>query len=780
MSLKNQDIIDKLTLKEKIRFCSGASFWSTEHNEQLGIPEMFMTDGPHGVRMQKGSGEPDELYNSYPATCFPTASACASTWNRELIYRMGEAMGDEATALGTDLILGPGVNIKRNPLCGRNFEYYSEDPYLSGQMGASLIKGIQSTKRGACAKHFMGNSQETDRLICNDIMDERALREIYLSSFETIVKEAKPASIMASYNEAEGVSMTNNVRISKDILRKEWGFSGVLMSDWGAINDRVLSLKAGVDLEMPGSYGFYEKSVIKAIESGELLEATLDESVDRVITMIHQYTADKSEKGAFNVVGHNTLACTIEEEGAVLLKNKGALPLDPKEKIALVGGLAIYTRYQGSGSSHITATKETSILDAFRINYPECDYYEGYSGQDIQNDMLMELAIEGASKVEKTVIIAGLSDTYESEGYDRASMELPKAQVRLINEICKVCDEVIVVLIGGAPVEMDWEPQVNGILNMYLGGQAVGMAAYNLLYGRANPSGRLAETYPMHYEDVPSSHIFTKEPRQAFYDESIYVGYRYYEKTGKKVRFPFGYGLSYSIFDYTDIKVEGDGYNYTVMVTVTNIGNMDGSEVVELYVHDASGMKFRPYKELKGFEKIFLRAGESGMVTFSLDKRSFAFYSTEKKDWIVPAGGYDIMVGSTSIDIMLSYHIELEGQSIDESNIPQWYLKPEGRPDREQFEKLYGKKTPPYQYPQKGNYTTMTPLCDMQDSWFVRKFTKTACKIASKPFKYNTNKSALKMELEQIMTAPLKALYLQAHMKMPFWVIRMVVWFGNH
>lgn len=779
MSLQNKTIIDKLSLKEKIKFCSGATFWSTEHSKEAGVPEMIMTDGPHGVRMQKGAGDPSELYNCYPATCFPTASLAASTWNRDLIYRMGKAMGEEAMALGSDLLLGPGVNIKRNPLCGRNFEYYSEDPYLSGQIGSALIQGIQSTGRGACAKHFMGNNQETDRLICDDIMDERAMREIYLVAFEMIMKEANPSSVMASYNSVNGESMTNNSTIIRGILRNEWGYDGVVMSDWGAINDRVKSLSAGVDLEMPGSFGFYDKAVLKAVKKGILSEEVIDEAVDHLLTVIFKNTAAKSENGEFDTESHHALAEKIAGEGGVLLKNNGILPLDMSDKVALIGGMADNMRYQGSGSSHITPTKVVSILDAFKESKADFTYYPGYKGQDEADEEFLKEAVEGAGKAEKVVLVIGLSDAYESEGYDRKDMGIPDAHIKLLQSIYEVNPNIIVVLAGGAPVTMDWEPETAAILNMYLGGQAAGAATVSLLYGRINPSGKLAETYPMQYEDVPSSKIFAKEPRQAFYDESIYVGYRYYDKAGVKVRYPFGHGLSYTVFDYTDIKVEGNGYDYTVMVTVTNIGNMDGAEVVQLYVHDVTGMEFKPVKELKGFEKIYLRAGESGMVTFKLNKRSFAYYEVSTASWEVTKGNYEILIGSSSANIMLSQNIELDGIEFNNENVPDWYKKPSKTPSRDDFIKLNGKETESYKYPKRGEFTPMTPLCDMQESGFVRFVTKTICKIITRQFKGNPDKSALKMELEQLMTAPLQALYLQGHMRFPFWIIRFIVRMGN-
>lgn len=573
--------------------------------------------------------------------------------------------------------------------------------------------------------------------------------------------------------------MTNHREMIKDILRKKWGYEGILMSDWGAISSRVESLKAGVDLEMPGSHDFYMESVEKALATGELSMKDLDAAVDRMIGVIYQYTREKKGQQAFDQEAHDELAKKIATEAGVLLKNQGILPISNREKVALIGGMADLIRYQGSGSSHITPTKVTSILDAFTQNNENFRYYQGYEKQDVFSQELLNEAVKGAAEADKVILVVGLSDEFESEGYDRKTMEIPQSHVELIQRVAKVNPKVVVVMLGGAPVTMDWEDHAQGILNMYLGGQAVGGATYDLLYGNANPSGCLPESYPFSYQDVVSSHTFAKEPRQAYYDESIYVGYRYYQKANVPVRYPFGYGLSYTEFAWTDLKVQGTGYEYQAEVTVTNTGSRAGAVTTQLYLADRTGFGHRPVRELCGFEKVMLEPGESKVVSFKLNQRSFAIYQASTDSFQVFQGTYALQIGASSQNIVLEKTLSMDGIQPECSGIPAWYLNPKGYPDRESFFQLLGRRIPAYGYPKRGSFTTMTPLCDMQASWMVRIITKILMKKVARQFRGNPDPSALRMEVEQLMTAPLQALYLQGHLMVPFWRIKVLVRLGN-
>ncbi len=662
--MKEQDykaILDKLTLEEKAALCSGLTFWTTTPIARVGIPSVRMTDGPHGLRSEmEGTTGTNVMKQSHPATCFPPAVTSGSSWDPDLLEKVGEAIATEAKALGVSTVLGPGVNIKRSPLCGRNFEYFSEDPYVAGIMGAALVHGIQKKGVGTSLKHFCANNQERLRMSIDTIVDERALREIYLPAFEHIVKTEQPTTVMCSYNRLAGTYLSDNKRMLTDILRDEWGFKGIVVSDWGAVNDRIAGVKAGMDLEMPGNRGANDKNIVKAVKDGVVSEEELDRVVLRLIKFAFDCKAgeDKSVRPDFKA--HNALAVRMAESGAVLLKNiDNTLPLSSSQKVAVIGALAKKPRYQGSGSSLINPTMTTSFLQAMDAAKQPYEYADGYKlkGNGYSARLIAE-AVETAKRKDAVIVFIGLTPEYESEGFDRKHINMPDAHIQLVKEIAKVNRNIVVVLSCGSPVALDdVEENSKAILNLYLGGQSSGSAAYNLLYGKANPSGKLTETFPFANGDNIVARYFPMGPRSVQYRESIYVGYRYYEAAKKPVRYPFGYGLSYTEFAYSDLKLSADAINegddLTVTFKVKNIGKVDGAEVAQLYVADVQSSIFRPVKELKGFKKVFLKAGEEKEVTLTLDRRAFAYYNVLIKDWHIESGEFRIMVGASSADIRL-------------------------------------------------------------------------------------------------------------------------------
>lgn len=660
-----KDLVSKMTLEEKAGLCSGSDFWHTKAVERLGIPAVMVSDGPHGLRKQDLNADHLGINISIKAVCFPAACALACSFDRELIYKMGQALGNECQAEDVSVILGPGANIKRSPVCGRNFEYFSEDPYLSSQMAANHIKGVQSQNVGTSLKHFAANNQEHRRMSASSEIDERTLREIYLASFETAVKEAKPWTVMCSYNRVNGVYASENKKLLTDILRDEWGFDGFVVSDWGAVDERVEGLKAGLDLEMPSSGGFNDELIVKAVKDGSLDEKVLDRAVERILSVLDRYLENRSKNAVWDKEKDSRLAREIERECIVLLKNDDSiLPLSKTEKVAFIGEFAEKPRYQGGGSSHINSFDSLSALDAVK-GVCDVEYARGYdSSADVTDEKLIAEAVSLAEKSDKAVIFAGLPDSFESEGFDRSHMRMPENQNKLIAEVCKVQPNTVVVLHNGSPVEMPWVNDVKGILEVYLGGQSVGGAEIDILFGDANPCGKLAETFPKKLSDNPSYLTFPGEGDRTVYSEGIFVGYRYYDKKEMDVLFPFGHGLSYTQFEYSNLKLSADRItdNDTLKVTVDvkNIGKVSGKEIVQLYVSDRESRVIRPLKELKGFEKLSLEPGEKKTAEFILDKRSFAYYNTEISDWHVESGEFDIMVGKSSRDIVLSDTVYVE------------------------------------------------------------------------------------------------------------------------
>ena len=657
-------IIREMTLEEKAGMCSGKDFWHLKGVERLGIPEVMVSDGPHGLRKQAEEADHLGLNESIKAVCFPTACATACSFDRDLLEEMGERIGDECQAEDLSVILGPAVNIKRSPLCGRNFEYFSEDPYLASQMAAAHIKGVQSKNVGTSIKHFAANNQEHRRMSCSSEIDERTLREIYLAAFETAIKEAKPDTVMCSYNRINGEFASENHWLLTEVLRDQWGFEGYVMSDWGAVNDRVKGLKAGLELEMPGSGGNTDKEIVEAVKSGELEEAVLDRAVERILNIVFKFT-DNRQVGKFDLEEDHKLAAKIAGESMVLLKNEGVLPLPAQgKKIAFIGKFAETPRFQGGGSSHINSFKITSALEAVK-EVAEVTYAQGYDvKEDVIDQAMLDQAVETAKEADVAVIFAGLPDAFESEGYDRTHMRMPDCQNTLISEIAKVQENVVVVLHNGSPVEMPWADQVKGILEAYLCGQAVGQAEVDILFGKVNPSGKLAETIPYKLSDNPSYLNFPGDGQKVEYKEGVFVGYRYYDTKEMPVRYPFGYGLSYTTFEYSDLQLSSDKIKDTdklkVTLKVKNTGNRAGKEIVQLYVADKTGAASRPVKELKNFVKVELQPQEEKTVEMELDKRSFAWYNTDIHDWYAASGEYEILAAASSRDIRLKKTVYVE------------------------------------------------------------------------------------------------------------------------
>jgi beta-glucosidase len=659
-----EEIVAQMTLEEKASLCSGGDFWHTKTVERLGVPDIMVSDGPHGLRKQKEEADHLGVNDSIVAVCYPAGCALAASFDRALLEEMGEAIGDSCQAEGVGVILGPAVNIKRSPLCGRNFEYYSEDPYAAGEIAAAYIKGVQSRQVGTSIKHFMANSQETRRMSSDSRMDERTMREIYLPAFETAVRKSKPWTVMCSYNRINGTYAAENRKLLTDILRDEWGFDGFVVSDWGAVNDRVEGIKAGLDLEMPPSFGVNDKLIEKAVREGRLEEAVLDEAVIRILDIVYRYAEHRDANAVFDRQAQHELSRKVAEGSLVLLKNDNILPLQKEQKIAFIGQYAAKPRYQGGGSSHINSFRITGAYELVK-EMPNVTYAQGFDdAKDEVDEKLLAEAIDAAKNADVAVIFAGLPDAFESEGYDRAHMQMPTSQNKLIEEIAKVQPNVVVVLHNGSPVEMPWISKVKGVLEAYLGGEAVGEAEYRILFGEVNPSGKLAETFPVQLEDNPSFLYYIGEEDVVEYREGVFVGYRYYDKKKVEVLFPFGHGLSYTTFAYSNLKLSQKSIKDTDVLTVTaditNTGKMSGKETVQLYVEDVESTVLRPIRELKGFEKVELAPGETKTVTFTLDTRAFAYYNTQINTFHVETGDFRICLGSSSRDIRLEETVYVE------------------------------------------------------------------------------------------------------------------------
>ncbi len=658
-----KQLVSQMTLEEKAKFCSGADFWHVEGLERLGIPSVMVTDGPCGLRKQAGESDHLGLNASVKAISYPTGSCVACSFDRELLKESGEYLGDECQAEDVAVLLGPAVNIKRSPLCGRNFEYFSEDPYLAGELSAAYINGVQSKNVGTSLKHFAANSQEHRRMTSSSEVDERTLREIHLPAFEKSIKQAKPWTVMCSYTKLNGVFASENHRLLTEILRDEWGFDGAVMSDWGAVNDRVKGVPAGMDLEMPGPGNGNTEKLIAAVKAGEMKESDLDTAVERILDFVFKYTENRKPDTKFDYEGHHEKARQMAAESMVLLKNDGILPLKKDEKAAFIGKFANEPRFQGGGSSHVNSYKVSGSVEAAK-EYGVI-YAQGYDTKSQEPDEgLIAEAVKTAKEAGAAVVFIGITDAMESEGFDRADMKIPACQQKLLEEVIKVQPNTIVVVECGSAIEMPWIDDVRGVLYAYLGGEAVGPAVVDLLYGEKNPCGKLAETFPLRLEDNPSYLYYLGEGDRTEYREGIFVGYRYYDKKDLPVLFPFGYGLSYTQYEYSDLTLDKtsmkDTDTLTVSVKVKNVGDRAGKEIVQLYVADDQSTAIRPVKELKGFDKVELAPGEEKTVSFTLDKRAFAYYNTEISDWHVETGSFTVMIGKSSRDIQLCAKVDVE------------------------------------------------------------------------------------------------------------------------
>ncbi|MFT4166974.1 MAG: glycoside hydrolase family 3 C-terminal domain-containing protein [Microlunatus sp.] len=695
MTLDIDSLLPQLTLAEKASLVSGSAFWVTAPVERLGIPRIMVSDGPHGLRAQppdEGSGDHVGLGTSLPATCFPTASAIASTWNPDLLHRIGQALAQEARACNLSVILGPGINMKRSPLCGRNFEYFAEDPFLAGELAVGIIDGIQSRDIGTSVKHYAANNQETDRLRVDAQVDERTLREIYLPAFERVVKASQPWTVMCSYNKVNGKSASENSWLLTTVLREEFGFEGLVVSDWGAVYHRVPALEAGLDLEMPPTQGRTTAEIIAAVESGELAVEVLDARVRTVLELVSRgmHVLDLDE--SFDADEHHALARRAAAESVILLKNDGVLPLASDAKVAVIGEFARTPRYQGAGSSQVVPTRVDTVLDELQAVYGDLPFAPAYVVGATSDDAdLLAEAAEVAAAADVVVMLIGLPAAEESEGFDRTHMDLPANQLAALAAVAEANPNVVVVLANGSTVLLgDVVPKSRALVEAWLGGQAAGGGIVDVLTGVVNPSGRLAETIPHRLEDNSSFFNFPGEESVVRYGEGLFIGYRAYDKANQDVAFPFGFGLSYTTFALSDLGVTTHGsasdgtFGATVTATVTNTGDVDGAEVVQVYVEDVASTVARPVRELKGFAKVSVAAGESAQVSIELDQRAFSFWSTRHKQWVVESGDFVVAVGSSSRDLPLTETISVEAPTIlppltRESTLEEWVADPLGK-----------------------------------------------------------------------------------------------------
>ena len=722
-----EELLKDLTIEEKAALVAGYQFMRTNPVPRLSIPSIKMSDGPHGLRAQPDGGD-NGVTNSLPATCFPTASCSANTFRPEFLRKMGNFMAEEAKFYGVSVILGPGVNIKRNPRCGRNFEYFSEDPFLAGRMGAAEVTGIQENGIGVSMKHFACNSSENYRFMGNSVVDMRALREIYLRQFEFVVKTTNPETLMCAYNKINGTHCSENAWLLNGVLRNEWGFKGLVMSDWGTTHDRVKGIKSGLDLEMPGDNEICRKWIVDSIKDGSLKKEELNEAVRNVLTLVNNHE-EQAKINDVNWEEHHKLAKEIALEGAVLMKNDGLLPLNENVKLLVVGELFEKARYQGAGSSMINPRLFSSPKTAFDVHNVSYKYLKGYKENESEPDeSLIKEAVDASKEFDKVLLFIGLTDRFESEGVDRENIKLPQNQLALVDALAKNHKKIIVILYGGSVVELPFFDQVGSILDMFLAGQNSGEVAYDLLFGKANPSGRLAETWPLRYEDVPFGNEYSTCLQDVF-KESIYVGYRYYLTANKEVRFPFGYGLSYTSFEYSNLKVKQHENNLLVSVDVTNVGEMDGAESVQLYVSAPKHNTHKPLRELKGFSKVDLKAKEIKSVSIKVDYDDLKYWDINQNRFVLEDGEYEIQIGKNSRDIVLRKKISIKGETFAKSQGNPYDLLDFDKLNNEEYERIWNIKIP--ELPKKKPITLESRLSDLK-STFMGKILYGALQSVSK------------------------------------------------
>ena len=736
-----QEVLKTLSNQEKARLLTGRDFWHSNGLEERGLTGILLTDGPHGLRKQEGASDHLGIHGASPAICYPTGCCSACSFDTELISRLGRALGEEARREGIDVLLGPSVNIKRSPMGGRNFEYYSEDPLLAGALAAAFIEGVQSCGVGACLKHFAANNQEKNRMCSDSIVDERALHEIYLRAFQIAIQSSKPWTIMTAYNMLNGVYCSEHKELLTHIARSEFGFDGAYVTDWGAISDPVESYKAGLDLEMPPLKGTVS-DILRAVESGELSQEELDSRAAEMLTLLIRVRNGKKKKVVCDIVSHTALARKIAEESAVLLKNDGILPLQ-NQKLLVVGAFAKHPRYQSTGSSHINASTLDHFCEALDDAGREYTFEEGYRLDCLEPDKgLIARAVEAAKIAECVVVFAGLPDLCESESFDRDSLEMPQSHNALIEAVCKVNPNVVVVLQGGSPMTMPWHDRVKAILALYLAGCKNGHAAWNLLSGAVNPSGKLAESWPLNEADLPTNGFFSGEKRIVEYRESIFVGYRYFQTAGVPVAYPFGHGLSYTSFAYSDLHVTDS----EVALTVQNTGGKFGKETVQVYLSKPDSEVYRPARELKAFLKISLEPGESKVVHIPFEEDAYAFYSVEHRNWVVEKGDYEILVGSSSNDIRLRTKITKQGVACAKTAYPC------GGAGKAAFERLIGRTVP--QEPKQKPFTLNSPLSTTKGTLFGNMILRFGVKVARKAI--DDSPTAEKMARANIYEMPIR------------------------
>lgn len=712
--MKHEEMIKKMTLEEKAAFLSGKGEWQTWDFERLGIPSMYCSDGPHGIRKQAGAGDHLGLNPSLPATCFPTAATMANSWDPALGEEIGRALGEEARVQDVHVVLGPGLNIKRSPLCGRNFEYFSEDPYLAGKMAAGYVRGIQSKGRYACPKHFAVNSQELRRMAMNAVVDERTLREIYLTGFEIAVKEGGAKALMTSYNQVNGTYSNENTHLLKDILREEWGYEGIVIPDWGGSNDHVKGVAAGSDLELPTPGMDSARQIVKAVQENRIPEEDVDACVDRLLDAVLTLTGRQEEKPSeFDKEAHHALAKKAAAQSAVLLKNQeDILPLKPGTHVALIGDFAFEPRYQGAGSSMVNTIKLDKMSELIGgYDLTVVGMARGYKRDGEVDTVLEKEAVDLAQSVDVVLYCFGLDELSESEGVDRTHMRIPQNQITLLEAMARVNENIVGILSAGAVVEMPWHTSLKALLHGYLYGQAGAGAMLDIITGKVNPSGRLNETYPVRYEDTPAFKYFPSEERNSEYREALYVGYRYYDTAKVRVLYPFGFGLSYTEFQYRDLTVNPEGAEFTL----TNTGNRDGAEVAQLYIGMKDGKVFRPAKELKGFQKVFLKAGESRRVHIPFDDKTFRYWNVRTDQWETEGGTYTIMIGASCLDIRLRTETEIEGTTdiypYYTNQMPSYYSGLIGQVEDQEFQELLGYPIPSGKW--NGDLTVNDAICQM-------------------------------------------------------------------
>jgi len=764
-----QEIVSQLTIEEKASLCSGKDRWLLKSVERLGLSSVMVADGPHGLRKQLKADKKSEYDETVHATCFPTAATSVCSFDRNLLHQMGQALAEECLQEKVSVILGPGVNIKRSPLCGRNFEYFSEDPFVAGEMAAALINGIQSKGVGTSLKHYAANNQETGRFTCDSVVDERALREIYLAAFEAAVKQSQPWTVMDSYNLVNGVYASENYKLLTGILRDEWGFKGIVVTDWGAVNDRVEGLKAGQDLEMPGLGDHNDKKIVAAVKSGAVDESVLNKTALRLVELILKAQENRKENYQYDKAAHHAMASKVALESAVLLKNDGdILPVKQGQSLAVIGAFAKTPRYQGAGSSKIVPHKLDNAYDAFLASGVAFDFAQGYNGIN-PDAALIEEAVKTAKGKDKVIIFAGLPDEYESEGFDRASFDLPPSHNKLIEAVAAANPNTAVVLLLGSPVALPWVGKVKGILAAYLFGQAGSGAIVDLLLGKHSPSGKLAETWPFSIEDTPCYHYYPGSVRNAEYRESIFVGYRYYDHGEKPVAFPFGYGLSYTKFAYSNLKLSSSSFKsgdkLEVSFDVKNTGEVAGAEIAQVYVAPKNTAIMRALKEIKGFDKVFLQKGESRTVKISLDARSFAYYNVPKGTWAIEGGAYEILVGASSRDISLRGEVQVAGDGYEtllkdqRKNSPEYFnLGAKGlKVSDASFEALYGQKLSSIKRP-AGLIDGNSTMSDIRHTELGKKVEAYIFQQISKTFNGDDSSDLRLMFEKMLMEMPLRSL----------------------